>query len=263
MQRSNTAIQDFRNASNQYRIWLHLGVLEVKQRYRRSVLGPWWISISMLIFIVAMGAIFSRLLAQSLSEYIPYFTTGFLLWSFISSSINESTDIFKSNSGLIKQIKLPLNLYVLKFFTRNFLIFIHNFVIYLLVIVFFQINPGWNCLLALPGLALLLINLYWISLFIGLISTRYRDLVPVISSCMQILFFITPISWMPKLLGQDSLIVKLNPIVYLLEVVRQPLLGHAPTIDIWMINIALAALGIWASLSFFNSVRARIPFWIE
>ena len=256
-------LQDFKKAAGQHRIWLHLGLLEVKQRYRRSVLGPWWISISMFIFIVAMGLIFSRLFAQTLPQYIIFFTSGFLLWSFISSCINESTDIFRNNGSFIKQINLPYNLYVFKFLTKNISFFLHNFVVYLLVICFFKFNPGWVGLLAIPGILLLIMNMYWISLLVSLVSTRFRDMVPIINSAVQIMFFVTPISWMPKLLGESSMIVKLNPLIYLLDVARLPLQGIAPPITTWLIDIVIACFGFSISFTVFNKVRSRIPFWID
>ncbi|HEX2578827.1 MAG TPA: ABC transporter permease [Rhabdochlamydiaceae bacterium] len=250
-------------ASSQYRIWLHLGLLEVKQRYRRSVLGPWWISISMLIFVTVMGIIFSRLFAQNLPQYMTFFTSGFLLWTFFSSCIIESVDVFKSNSGFIKQINLPYNLYVLKFLTKHVLFLFHNFIVYFLVICFFRFNPGWIGLLAIPGVLLLTINVYWIGLFVAVVSTRFRDMVPIINSTVQIMFFVTPISWMPRLLGESSIIVKLNPLVYLLDVARLPLQGIAPSIHTWVISVGIACLGLIASLAVFNSVRSRIPFWVD
>ena len=257
------ALQDMRRAIQQRRIWLHLGLLEVKQRYRRSIIGPWWISISMLIFIVAMGIVFSRLFTQSLAEYVPFFTAGFFLWSFISTSLNESTDLFKNHSGFIKQLNLPYNLYIFKYLTRNVVILAHNFVVYLLVILFFKLNPGWNVLFAIPGILLLIVNLYWVCLLTALISTRFRDMIPIINSCVQILFFVTPISWMPKLIGQNSIILKFNPLVYFLDIVRQPLLGIQPPLYYWTISLCITAVGLAITLSVFSSVRSRIPFWID
>jgi ABC-type polysaccharide/polyol phosphate export permease len=263
MKRLNLALEDIKKAIAQYRVWLHLGLLEVKQRYQRSILGPWWVTISMFIFILAMGKIFSRLFVQDLSEYLPFFTTGFLLWTFISSSINESTEIFRVNAGFIKQIKLPYNLYPLKFFARNVVFLLHNAIVYFFVIWFFKIHPGWNGLLVIPGMMLLIINMYWICLLVALASTRFRDMVPIINSCTQILFFVTPISWMPKLFGQDSIVLKLNPLVYFLDVTRQPLLGIAPSSTVWMINISIAIVGIVISLIVFSFTRSRIPFWLD
>jgi ABC-2 type transport system permease protein/lipopolysaccharide transport system permease protein len=263
MREMASALQDIRQSLSQYQIWLNLGFLEVKQRYRRSVLGPWWITLTMSIFILAMGTIFSRLFKQNLSEYIPFFTVGFLMWSFISTCISEATEILKSNNGFIKQVKLPYNIYLLKFFTKNLIILAHNLVVYFLVIAYFKINPGWNFLFAIPGMLLLTINLYWICLLVTLVSTRFRDMIPIITTCLQILFFVTPISWTPKLLGENSILIKLNPFVYLLDIVRQPLLGNIPTPMTWMITSLMACLGLAITLKIFSRSRTRIPFWID
>ena len=261
--RPNFAFQDFRKAFSQHLIWLHLGLLDVRQRYRRSVLGPWWVSISMLIFIGVMSLLFSRLFTEPLSEYITFFTAGFMLWSFISTCMNEATEIFRGNSGFIKQIDLPYNIYALKFIAKNFIILAHNFAVYLLVILIFRFNPGWACLWAIPGMLLLVLNMYWICLLIALISTRYRDMVPIINSGVQILFFITPISWMPKLLGENSIMIKLNPFVYYLEIVRQPLLGIVSPFPVWAVMGGLTCVGFVISQVIFRYKRHHIPFWVD
>jgi ABC-type polysaccharide/polyol phosphate export permease len=260
---NHSIFHDIREAFGKYLTWWHLGVLDLKQRYRRSILGPWWITINMLIFIGAMGIVFGRVLSQNLTTYFPFFTTGFLLWSFVSSTIIESTEMFKMHSGYIKQMNLPFNLYALKFFTKNFLIFAHNFVVYFIIIAIFRVNPGWAAFLAIPGIVLLLLNLYWISLLVALISTRFRDMVPLVTSSMQLLFFVTPISWMPKLVGENSIIVKFNPIVYFIDVIRSPLLGELPPANYWIINCSIAVAGILGSLTVLRTVKPRIAFWID
>lgn len=259
----NSALYDMLLASQKYRVWLHLGWLDVKQRYRRSVLGPWWISISMLLFIGAMSKIFSHLFHQNVSEYVPFFTTGFMFWSFISSSIIESTEIFKTNSSLIKQIKLPYSLYILRFLVKNVIVLGHNFIIYFLVMLAFHLHPGWQFFLVFPGMALLLINMYWISLLVALLSTRFRDIAPIVASCIQILFFITPISWAPKLLGSESWIVQLNPFVYFLDLVRNPLLGQEIPAYSWLVCLSIAIVGLLCSLALFSRAQTRIPFWLD
>lgn len=256
-------ISDLQQALLQYRVWLHLGWVEVKQRYRRSVLGPWWISVSMLIFIVMMGIVFSRLFHQSLNEYIPFFTAGFLFWTFISTSVTDSAEIFKSNGGFIKQINLPLSLYVFKHLVRQVICLLHNTVIYVLVCIYFQINPGKSVFFVLPGFAVLLLNVYWICFLIALICARFRDMVPIISSCVQVAFFVTPISWMPRLLDQNPGLLKYNPLVYFLDVVRSPLLGSVPPFQSLFICSLMAVIGITLSFIVFSAVRTRIAYWVD
>jgi lipopolysaccharide transport system permease protein len=259
----SSAALDLKKALLQYRVWSHLGWAEVKQRYRRSVIGPWWISISMLIFILMMGIVFSRLFHQSLEEYIPFFTAGFLFWTFISSSVSESAEIFKSNSGFIKQINLPFSLYIFKHLVRQSICLLHNAVVYVLVCLFFKLNPGIVSLLVIPGFILLLFNIYWICFLVAIVSARFRDMVPVITSCVQIAFFITPISWMPRLLEQNPSILKYNPLSYLLDLVRSPLLGETPALSSYKISIMMAMGGIFIHFLIFSSVRSRIAYWVD
>jgi len=257
------AMADMKGALLQHRVWLHLGWVEVKQRYRRSVIGPWWISLSMLIFIFIMGIVFSKLFHQKLEEYIPFFTAGYLFWVLISSSFTEAVEIFKSNAGFITQIKLPFTLYVLKHLVRQSICLMHNTVVYLLVCLFFKVNPGPVALLVIPGFFLLLLNIYWICLLIALICARFRDMVPIVASCIQIAFFITPISWMPKLLDQNPAILKYNPLVYLLDIVRSPLLGELPQLTSYIVSGCMASVGIIVSAAIFASIRSRIVYWVD
>ncbi len=257
------AVQDFKTAAFQYRVWVHLGWVEVKQRYRRSVIGPWWISLSMLIFIVVMGVVFSRLFHQSLDEYVPFFTAGFLFWTFISSSILEAAEIFKSNSGYIKQINLPFSLYVFKHLVRQVICLFHNAVVYILVCIFFKVNPGATALLAIPGFLLVLINIYWVCFLIAMVCARFRDIVPIITSCVQIAFFVTPISWMPRLLDQNPAVLKYNPLVYLIDIVRSPLLGGVPLLSSCIVSGCMALGGLVISFIIFSMYRARIPYWVD
>lgn len=258
-----TAIRDLTRGMLHHRVWMQLGWVEVKQRYRRSVLGPWWITLSMLIFILMMGIVFSRLFHQSLGEYIPFFTAGFLFWTFISTSVVEAADVFNANAGFIKQIKLPYSLYIFKHLTKQAICLLHNSVVYLLACLVFKINPGWNILLLIPGFILFVVNMYWICFFIAMICARFRDMIPIINSCVQVAFFVTPISWMPKLLDQNSAVLKLNPLVYLIDIVRAPLLGRSPAAVSWTVCLSMAMIGCFISFSIFSRVRSQIAFWVD
>lgn len=257
------AFQDLKLTLKQYRLWSHLGSVEVKQRYRRSVLGPWWVSLSMLIFITMMGIVFSRLFHQDLDLYVPFFASGFLFWTFISTSIVEAAEIFRMNAAFIKQINLPYNIYTLKHLVRQTIFLLHNFVVYILVCLFFKFNPGSMALLVIPGFFLLALNVYWMSLLAGIVCSRFRDMVPIINSCVQIAFFITPISWMPKLLDQNPGVLKYNPLSYLLDIVRSPLLGTPPAEASWYVTSILAVVGCTVSFVVFSSMRSRIAFWVD
>lgn len=257
------AIKDLKTALSQYPVWTYLGWLDVRQRYRRSILGPWWISIGMLIFIGAISQIFSQLFKQDLHHYVPFFTAGFIFWTFISTQILESTDLFNQNKDLIQQIPLPQTLYILRYLTKNAIILSHNLLIYALVLGIYR-YPLNGFLLQLPfSLLLLLINLYWMSLLVALLSTRFQDIKPMVNSAIQVLFFVTPISWAPQLIGSKAWIVESNPFTYLIYLVRNPLLGLPIESMTWIVSGILAGIGLLGTLLLFDKAKAKIPFWVE
>ena len=257
------AIEDVKNAISKYELWWFLGNIEIRQRYRRSVLGPWWITISMIIFITAMGIVFSKIFKQDLGSYIANFSTGFLFWTFFATSITESAELFRSNSNFIKQIDLPMTMYVFKHISKQIICLAHNFVVYILACMIFKIIPNFYTLLFIPGFLLFVGNLFWISFVISMTCTRFRDMVPIVNSCIQIAFFITPISWSAKLLSSDSKILLFNPIVYLIDLVRSPLLGDQPMLKSWIVGFWMLFFGFSFTLYLYSTNRSRIPFWVN
>lgn len=257
------ALADAVTSMRKSKLWLFLGWSEIRLKYRRSTLGPWWITLSMAIFVAAMGVVYSRLFHQDVLSYLPFLICGMLVWMFISSSVIESSMIFKNSQGFIKQVKLPYFTYPLKFLFMNTVILLHNFVVYLILLCLSHIELSWHMLLALPGFILLAANVLWVSILLALIGTRFRDIPQIINSLVQVVFFISPITWLPKLVGENSLILKLNPVVYLLDIVRSPLLGQLPAMNSWITCISMCIVGSLFTFMMFAKYRSRIPFWIE
>lgn len=255
---------DIREAIFNVGLPLLLAKAEIKQRYRRSTLGPFWITISTAIMITTIGVIFGKIFKSPLSEFLPYIAAGLILWNFFSSSVNEACSVFVQSEASIKQLPLPLFIYVEKLVIKNFYIFLHNIIIFPVVCLVAGKSLGFNCFLVLPGLFLLLLNLAWVTLFLGTICTRYRDLTQIIVSILQILFYITPIIWMPNQINArvPEVFIELNPVYHLISVVRTPLLNGQPSIANWAISALLALAGWSFTLFLFDRYRKRIAYWL-
>ena len=241
---------------------LLLGWLDIKLKYRRSALGPWWITISMLIFVGALGCVYSQILKQPINKMIPFLATGFTIWMFISTCINEGASILSDSQMYIKQVKMPFSIHIFRLMYRNIIIMAHNLVVYFLVVVFFQVHINWNILLAIPGLMLIILTLYPIILIIAMIGARYRDMPQVIISIMQVIFFVSPITWMPHLVGPNSKILIYNPVSYALDLVREPMLGHAPQLESWVAMAILFITALICARFMMNKYYDRISFWM-
>jgi ABC-2 type transport system permease protein len=252
---------------HRHELWLHLGWQDIKQRYRRSVLGPFWITIATGTTAVAMGGLYSKLFHLELSVHLPYVTLGLIIWNLINASILEGAEVFVSNEGLIKQLPTPLSVHVYRLVWRHMILFAHNIVIYVVIAMVFPKPWSWADLSVIPALALIFLNSIWVSLCFGILATRYRDIGPLLFSVVQLLFFMTPIIWNDDTLRQQgagrwSSIVELNPLLHYLDIVRAPLLGAHQELRHWAVVVALTIVGWLLAAIAMRQYRARVPYWV-
>ena len=243
-------------------IWIVMGWDDIRQRYRRSVLGPFWITLSMGIFVMLLGVIYSRLFHTPLEHYMPFLTVGYVVWGFISSTTNEACNVFFEGARIIKQIKLPYSIYVMRVVWRNFIVFLHTIVIYIPVAIYFKVTPAPITLLALPGLLLVVLNQTWVAIIIGVLATRYRDLLPIVGTAIQLMMFATPIMWMVGSARDLQSVADFNPAYHLIEIVRAPMLGTAPPPFSWLIVIGMTILGGGLASALLVRTARRIVYWL-
>jgi ABC-2 type transport system permease protein len=258
---------DLRTGFGRRELWLHLGWQDIKQRYRRSLLGPIWITIATGTTAVAMGLLYSKLFKLPLSEHLPYITLGLIIWNLINASILEGADVFISNEGLIKQLPAPLSVHIYRMVWRQMILFGHNIVIYVIIAIIYPKPWTWPDLAVIPALGLIVLNCIWVSIVFGILGTRFRDISPLLFSVVQLLFFMTPIIWNESTLrsqgaGQWSKLVELNPLLHYLDIVRAPLLGADQELRHWLVVLVLTVIG-WGLATFaMRQYRARVPYWV-
>lgn len=256
------AVNDIRDGWARRSLWATMGVQDIRQRYRRSVIGPFWLTISMGVMVAALGLLYGTIFGQEIEDYLPYLAAGFVCWGLISSLILDGTRTFITNEGLIKQLSAPLSIYVYTVVWSNLIVFLHNVWIVFLVMLWFGKAPDWSMLLAVPAVGILLVNGVWLGLLLGLFSARFRDIPQLIASIVQVMFFLTPIIWRPEMLPGRALVLDLNPFYYLIELVRAPLLGTVPSTQI-LVGVSLITIVGWAvTMIFYTTYRWRLAYWV-
>ena len=261
--RLTKAIADLRDGLNAWELWGTLGWHDLRQRYRRSTFGPFWLTLSMGIMAGSIGMLYAGIFGQEIHDYLPFLAVGLIVWGFISASILDACYVFILCEGIIKQVRAPLSVHVYRVVWRNLIVLAHNMVIYVVILVWFDIWPGAAVLLAIPSLLLLAISAFSTGLLIGLLSARFRDLPPIIANVTQILFLLTPILWRSdQLTGSRHLLAQLNPLYHIVEVIRMPLLGQVPPASSWICVIVVVALNCAVTFWFYVRFRSRIAYWI-
>lgn len=263
------AFQDLADGLRTSELWLHLGWTDIKQRYKRSVLGPLWITLATGVTAVAMGLLYGQLFGMDVNFFLPYVTLGLIFWYFISNSILDGAVVFSTNDGLIKQLPAPISVHVYRVVWRQLIIFSHNVVIFVVIMLIFPQPIGWSALLVFPAIALFVLNAIWVTIVFGIMSTRFRDIGQLLTTMVQLVFFMTPIIWSAQSLQNAAgdvsgrlRLVELNPMYHYLEITRGPLMGVDVAAYHWWVVLGCTALGCFAALLVMRNFRARVPYWV-
>lgn len=261
-QRLRRAMADLTIGFSRWRLAAALAWLDIRNRYRGSVLGPFWLTLSTGAMLLGLGLLYSALFKMSLREYLPHLAVSLVIWNAIAQMVNDATISLTQSEGIIRQMPLPYSVHALRCVMRSAIIAAHN--LPLIGVVFLACGhlPGPEAFLAIPGLALIFINAFAVALFLGMLCARFRDIGPIVASTMQLAFFLTPILWKPRLLGHWEPFMPLNPFFAILETVRGPLVeGGGPPLA-WVAAILYTLLALAISAAFFVRFRGRVAFWV-
>lgn len=255
--------QDILSGFTGWRIWLLISWQDIRQRYRRSQLGPFWITISMAVQIYMIGFLYGKLFGEDLSTYYPHLAGGMLSWSFISGVILESTCSFITAENYLRQMKISYIIFVFRVLSRNLIVFFHNIFVIIPIIILFHVPVNWHTLLVIPGIGIILLAGMGFGLIFAVIGSRYRDIAPVVQSLIQIGFFLSPIMWQETRLPEKyRFAVDYNPLAQFVNMLREPLLGHIPSLYSYTFTLTFAVISIIIAVLIYNRSRKSIIYWL-
>jgi ABC-type polysaccharide/polyol phosphate export permease len=244
-------------------IWSRLGWRDTKRRYKRTVFGALWTTGSLAFFVLTLGVIWANLWGQDVKSYLPFLTSGMVCWNLFSAVCSEGGTCLIAQERLIKQLRISYTLIACTTVWRNVIVFWHNIIIYVLVALYCGTSITWATLLFIPGFALFCVNAIWIAGLLAAVCTRYRDIQQLVVSLLQVLMFLTPILWTPEQLkGRIALLADLNPLYHLIAIVRDPMLGIAPSPMQWILALTITVIGWTLLIRVMTKFRHRIPYWL-
>jgi len=257
------AINDLYRGFLHFDMWGRLGWLDVKRRYHRTVIGPFWTTLSLGIFVGTIGVLYSTLWQVDLKYYLPYLCSGMIPWVLLSGIVTDGCLSFVGSTIIITQMKTHLSSFIYAIIWKNILVFFHNILIFIPIAIYSGVELTPATLLLIPGVILIAINSGWVVLILGILCTRYRDIQQVVTSLVQVLLFVTPIFWLPELLnGRWTLAVDVNFLYHLISIIRAPMMGEAASLFSYMYVSISAIIGWGVAYFIFAKFRSRIPFWL-
>ncbi|HEV2530845.1 ABC transporter permease [Phenylobacterium sp.] len=258
----NMALRDVRASLQRIGLAWSLAWHDVVSRYRGSILGPFWITISMGLMVAGIGLLNARLFQTSVRDFIPFVATGIVFFGTISGIINEGCDTFVQAKGMLSQTSLPMFTFVWRTVLRNAIYLAHNLVIIVAVLIYFGYWRTINLPVALLGLAFLFINAAWAGMLAAIASARFRDIPQIVISVMQFAIFMTPVFWQPARLGANHAFLQFNPFFHMLEAVRAPLLGAEVHPRTYIFLSVMALFGWGLTFTVFTRIRRRIVHYL-
>ncbi len=257
------AINDIRQTWSGWRLWMTLGSNDIAQRYRRSKLGQFWITISMALFILAIGSVYSVLFRTQLQVQLPHVVVFFTAWTFMSASVNEGSNAFIDAERYLRQERLPKLTFVMRVIWRNTLAFLHNILLVPVTFVFFGLTVGANAFAAFAGVAFMLVNVTLAVVIVAILCTRFRDTRQVVQNVVQIAFFASPIMWRAEVLPENAqFLVNFNPVAAHLRLIGDPLLGELPALHVYIVCAASTFVLLAAAVPLFVRFRERLVYWL-
>lgn len=258
----SAAISDFVDGAKLAPLWLRVGWEQVVARFRRTILGPFWLSANLLAISFSLSFVFGGLLGQNYRANFPFIVSGILSWSLIGGVLAEASSVFIISAGIMHTQKLPLSFHVFLMMHRIFINFLAQLIAFWIVLAALGLAavPTWQLI---PGLALVLVTGFFTGLVVALPSTRFRDVNQFVQFSVQVLFFLTPIFWVPsQMSGKRRTMLELNPFAHLVELVRQPLLGAVVPAEHWMFSLAWLAILAVVAFVLLVLFRRRVVFWL-
>jgi len=243
-------------------IWWTLAWFDIVLRYRRSLLGPLWLTLSMGIMIGGMGPLYSGLFGTELSRFFPHLALGVIFWGFFSNIVTDACHSFVNSAHYLKQGYFPITLFVWRSLSRNIIQFGHQIVLYVPVALWAGISLSWHALLFVPAFLLLIINAHAVGLVLGLVCTRFRDVTQIVTSMMQMLMFLTPVFWLPENLPGRARYVLWNPLAQMLDLLRTPLMGGIPDMHHWLAIAGWTVVSVVCASLLFIKYRRRVVYWL-
>ncbi len=242
--------------------WTSLALRDLKTAYRRSYLGIVWISLSTIITLLALAFVYSYLFPVTLSEYLPFLGVSYVTWGYISMSLTSSCHVFTGKQTYIRQQPLPLTVFILSRISVNTFIYLNNLAIALLCVLLIGDGFSWTMLILPASILIMTVTTFAMSMLLGVMTCRYRDVGQVISSLTLLAFFVTPVLWKPEFLSGRAVIANANPFYHYIELIRAPIIDHTIPYTSLLITLCLTSVFVVIGYLVISRKRNVIPFWV-
>ncbi|MEH0194909.1 ABC transporter permease [Caulobacter sp. CCNWLY153] len=216
---------------------------DVTAKYKRTILGPWWLALAHLAMMLGIGFLLGAVFKRPFLEYVVYVGLGLTFFTPILGALADGPNVFLRYKTWILGSSYPLASYVIRSVLNMLVIMLHQLPAILLFWVLAKLPLHFHMLLSIVGLFLTVLFAVGVMLLLGPLGVRFRDLGPATQALTSVLTILTPVYWDKGALnGATNPVLVANPAYHLLQIVRGPLLGDFPTTLNWVAGGGAAVL---------------------
>lgn len=260
--RESFVMSDLSEALRRWPLWTALAWEDIRQRYRRTVFGALWAAIAFALFCGVKIAVFGASSGAEQGFFAAYVILGFWVWQLISAVVTDGCSTFINVQSWIKGARLPLSLFVLQSITRLAILSGFSLLAAIPLLLFVGQPVGPVAFASLPALLAYVLAAIPVQLLLGTLCSLFRDLQQIMSTVMRVLFFATPIIWLPGRVGRIGEFAKYNPFTHYIEIFRSPIAyGQIPWTS-WAVVCVLTAAVWMVAILVFHRYGRRIAYWV-
>lgn len=257
-----TAVADWRTSFHRAPLWANLAVEDLRDRYRRTIFGLLWVVIAFTLFIAVKVVVFGQLTRVPMAEFGLFVSIGFGLWTYINAIVMDGCTAYMHARPWILGTSTPYPIYLLQAIFRNWLTFMLTMVVMAIALFWRPVPWSFAMLWAVPALIAYVLTSLWLMAVLAPLCVRHRDLHHALQTVMRLVFFATPILWMPSTNARLAAIAEWNPIAHFIAVARDPLMYNTVPIDSWIVVLAFNLVGIPLGLYVYARTRSNLVFWV-
>jgi len=254
---------DLLDVCKSWKVWSTIAKFDIIKKYKRSFLGPWWITATMGILILGIGALYSQLFKLDTKNYLLYLAINFSIWTLMRDSILESCQALIEAKNILHNEKQNILIFIFRIIYKNLIIFLHNIIIFVFLGFFILDQLSIiGVLVSISALFFLLIFLLPVCILCSIINTRFRDFYMIISNIMQLLFFLSPILFKKELLFTLDWLIYINPLALFILIINEPILVNQFHFSYLIYLIIYFIIFTCFAILIFSRYKNKIIYWL-
>lgn len=257
--------QDLVESFRHPEFWALSSWLDILVRSRRSYLGPLWLLAPTAIYVFGVGVFFAGMFNMPMGQFAAHVALGVTVFRTLMTALITSSGVFTASQSFIMDGHTRLTDYVLQSMARSAFDMLMALPVVAIALVMYSDISVMGLLLAIPSLALIYINAFWVGVAFALVGARFPDLGQVLANVSIFMFLLTPIIWLAESVQPGSLrarMMVLNPLFHFVELFRAPILGDpVPMSSLWVV-CGMTVVGLLLATVLYRRYARFVPLWI-